>query len=99
MCAASASLRSGRWASAVRNALEFLEMCVVVPHPSRQFFEATGENTRIGIRSDGQAGARAAQDEGAVGELELQLPRLQHPSVLVGQDGEEHLVPELGLGW
>src|SRR5207247_4147023 len=57
------------------DALELLEMCVIVSPPRRELFESVAEDPWIGVRSDGQAGAGAAQDEGAVGKLELKLPR------------------------
>src|SRR6266567_7847390 len=74
------------------DALELLEVSIVVAGPGHEIVESMREDSRKSVGSDGKAGARVAQDEGAVGELELKLPRLQHLAVLIRKNREKHLV-------
>ncbi len=75
------------------NALELLEVSIIVADPGHEIVESMREDSSIGIGSYGQAGARAPQDEGALGEPELKLPRLEYPTILIRKNRKKHLVP------
>ena len=94
----SVSVRPGRCSIAVRMLRSSWSPGSSGPRRSASGSSASVEDLRVGARGDGQARARVPQVEGAVRELERELLRLEHPAVLVGQDGQEDPVAQLGLG-
>ena len=67
------------------------------PSRSAEGVEAMREDLRIRVRAQRQTRPGVADEERALGQLDAELSRLEDAAVLVGQDGEQHLVGQLAL--
>src|SRR5262249_39566437 len=79
------------------DAAQLEEMRVLGAQRLLQVLEMPLENGHVGTGRDGQDRVVVTNGEGAGPVLELKTLGFQHSSVLVAENGEEHLVLELGL--
>ena len=79
------------------DAAQLLETGVLRPEPPGQGVQPVAQDQGVGAGRDGQPRPRVAEVEGPVRELQRELLRLQHPPVLVGQDGQQHAIAQLDL--
>ena len=79
------------------DAAQLAQARVLGAEPVRDGVEAMREDLRIRVRAQRQARPGVAHEERALGQLDAELSRLEHAAVLVGQDGQQHLVGQLAL--
>lgn len=71
---------------------------VLWPGVGAQPRQRVAEDLRVALRAEREGAVVVFDHQPSILEAELQLAPLQDPAVLVAQDGEQDLPPQLGLG-
>jgi hypothetical protein len=79
------------------DAQELEDVRVRPPQPVLELGKAGDQDARVRPRIDREDGLVIAHQEAAILVLELQLAVLEHPAVVVAEDGQEDPVAQLGL--